>query len=136
LQNARSTPLYLLSIALLSIAATASAQSPAAADTAPRDPQRAVDLSTLDPQTDAFWFGDAADGTPTVRLYYFFSPTCPHCQAAKPFIAGLEERLPWLEVHRYAVKDNAPTRSFYFDTAKAVGIEALSVPGLVFCRQS
>ena len=39
---------------------------------------------TADPGSDAFWYGTAADGAPTVRLYYFYSPTCPHCQAAKP----------------------------------------------------
>ena len=37
---------------------------------------------TPDPKSDAFWYGTAADGTPTVQLYYFYSPTCPHCQAA------------------------------------------------------
>ena len=28
-----------------------------------------------DPDSDEFWYGTAADGTPTVRLYYFYSPT-------------------------------------------------------------
>jgi thiol-disulfide isomerase/thioredoxin len=91
--------------------------------------------ATGDPQSDDFWHGTAADGTPTVRLYYFYSPTCPHCQAAKPFIAELEARHPWLKVERYAVKDNRDNARFYFETAKALGVEALSVPGFVFCRQ-
>ena len=90
---------------------------------------------TGDPTSDAFWYGTAADGTPTVRLYYFFSPTCPHCQAAKPFIAELERDNPWLEVKRYSVKDHRGNSRFYYETAKALGIEALSVPGLIFCRQ-
>ena len=88
-----------------------------------------------DPKSDAFWYGTAADGTPTVRLYYFFSPTCPHCQAAKPFIAELEARHDWLEVERYVVKDNRENARLYFETAQSLGVEALSVPGLVFCRQ-
>jgi thiol-disulfide isomerase/thioredoxin len=91
--------------------------------------------ATRDPGADGFWYGTAPDGTPTVQLYYFFSPTCPHCQAAKPFIADLEARYPWLKVERYAVKDNRDNARFYFDTAKSLGVEALSVPGLVFCRQ-
>jgi thiol-disulfide isomerase/thioredoxin len=91
--------------------------------------------ATGDPRSDDFWYGTAADGTPTVRLYYFYSPTCPHCQAAKPFIAELEARHPWLKVERYVVKDNRDNARFYFDTARALGVEALSVPGIVFCRQ-
>jgi thiol-disulfide isomerase/thioredoxin len=91
--------------------------------------------ATGDPQSDDFWYGTAADGTPTVRLYYFYSPTCPHCQAAKPFIDELEARHAWLKVERFVVKDNRDNARFYFDTAKSLGVEALSVPGLVFCRQ-
>jgi hypothetical protein len=91
--------------------------------------------ATDDPRSDAFWYGAGADGTPTVRLYYFYSPTCPHCQEAKPFIADLEARYPWLQVERFVVKDNRANARFYFDTAQSLGVEALSVPGIVFCRQ-
>jgi len=91
--------------------------------------------ATADPKSDDFWYGAAQDGTPTVRLYYFYSPTCPHCQEAKPFIAELETKYPWLKVERYVVKDNRANARFYFDTAQSLGVEALSVPGLVFCRQ-
>jgi thiol-disulfide isomerase/thioredoxin len=94
-----------------------------------------VSAGNPDPASDAFWYGTAADGSPTVRLYYFFSPTCPHCQAAKPMIADFAARTPWLEVQRYAVKDNRDNARFYYDTAKSLGVEALSVPGFVFCRQ-
>jgi thiol-disulfide isomerase/thioredoxin len=88
-----------------------------------------------DPGSDDFWYGTAADGTATVRLYYFFSPTCPHCQAAKPFIAELESRNTWLEVKSYSVKDHRGNARFYYETAQTLGAEALSVPGFVFCRQ-
>jgi thiol-disulfide isomerase/thioredoxin len=88
-----------------------------------------------DPRSDEFWYGTAADGSPTVRLYYFYSPTCPHCQAAKPFIEQLERDKPWLEVLRFSVKDDRDNARFYFSTAESLGVEALSVPGLVFCRQ-
>ena len=88
-----------------------------------------------DPQSDDFWFGTAADGSPTVRLYYFYSPTCPHCQAAKPLVNDFAARTPWLELQAYPVKDNRDNARFYFNTAKALGVEALSVPGFVFCRQ-
>ena len=88
-----------------------------------------------DPKSDEFWYGTAADGTPTVRLYYFFSPTCPHCQAAAPFIDEFAARSPWLEVQKFSVKDNRDNARFYYETALELGTQALSVPGFVFCRQ-
>jgi len=88
-----------------------------------------------DPKSDEFWFGTAADGTPVVRLYYFYSPTCPHCQAAAPFIDELKARWPWLEVQKYSVKDDRKNARFYYETALSLGTKALSVPGFVFCRQ-
>ncbi len=88
-----------------------------------------------DPRTDEFWYGAASDGTPVVRLYYFYSPTCPHCQAAAPFIDELQARWPWLEVQKFAVKDNRKNARFYYETALSLGTQALSVPGFVFCRQ-
>ena len=88
-----------------------------------------------DPKSDEFWYGAAADGTPTVRLYYFFSPTCPHCQAAAPYIDELKARWPWLEVKKYSVKDERANARFYYETALSLGTKALSVPGFVFCRQ-
>ncbi len=88
-----------------------------------------------DPKSDEFWYGAASDGTPTVRLYYFFSPTCPHCQAAAPFIDELKARWPWLEVQKYSVKDDRANARFYYETALSLGTKALSVPGFVFCRQ-
>lgn len=90
---------------------------------------------TPDTKSSEFWYGTAADGGPTVRLHYFFSPTCPHCQAAKPFLDEMAARKPWLEIKRYPVKDNRENARFYFETAKSLGVEALSIPGFIFCRQ-
>ncbi len=88
-----------------------------------------------DPNSDEFWYGQSADRAPVVHLYYFFSPTCPHCQAARPFIEELAARKPWLELRKFAVKDNPDNARFYYQTAQSLGVEALSIPGFVFCRQ-
>jgi len=88
-----------------------------------------------DPSSDEFWYRSGTDGSPVVHLYYFYSPTCPHCQAAAPFIDELAARAPWLEVRKYVVKDNRRNARFYYETALALGTQALSVPGFVFCRQ-
>ena len=41
-----------------------------------------------------FWYGTNPDGQATVRLHFFYTPTCPHCQAAQPFVTELQQRLP------------------------------------------
>ncbi len=95
----------------------------------------ATGFAAGDPSRDEFWFGQAADGGPQVRLHYFYSPTCPHCQAAAPFLDELRGRLPWLEVNKYSVRDDRDNARFYFNTAQSLGVEALSVPGFIFCRE-
>ncbi|NJD33070.1 MAG: thioredoxin family protein [Gammaproteobacteria bacterium] len=91
--------------------------------------------ATPDPKSDEFWYGRSADGAPVVHLYYFFSPACPHCQAARPLVEDLAARKPWLELRKFAVKDNPDNARFYYQTAQSLGVEALSIPGFVFCRQ-
>ncbi len=87
------------------------------------------------PRDDGFWYGRAADGTPTVRLYFFWSASCPHCQVARPFIEALPERLPWLELRSQEISRSREAVNLYIETARAVGGDARSVPGFLFCRQ-
>jgi thiol-disulfide isomerase/thioredoxin len=49
------------------------------------------------------WHARDAGGQVVVRLWFGYSSTCPHCHEAMPFVDELEERLPWLEVHRLRV---------------------------------
>ncbi len=91
--------------------------------------------ATPDPKSDEFWYGTGPDGTATVTLHYFYSPSCPHCQAAAPFIDELRARFPWLEVRKYTIKEHRANARFYYETALSLGTQALSVPGFVFCRQ-
>jgi thiol-disulfide isomerase/thioredoxin len=88
------------------------------------------------PDSPQFWHGRAADGGPTVRLYFFWTPTCPHCRAAKPFVEALPSRFPWLEIVSLPVKENPANARLYYETAKHLGADALSVPGFLFCRQA
>ncbi|MBU4341059.1 MAG: thioredoxin family protein, partial [Candidatus Altiarchaeota archaeon] len=40
-------------------------------------------------------------------LYFFYSSTCPHCAAEKPFLEELEEMYPQLEVRYLEASKNA-----------------------------
>jgi hypothetical protein len=87
------------------------------------------------PRDDAFWYGRADDGMPTVRLHFFWSASCPHCQVARPFVEALPARLPWVELHSHEISRSREAVNLYIDAARAVGGDARSVPGFLFCRQ-
>lgn len=95
----------------------------------------ATSRATPDSADDSFWYGAPESAGTAVRLHYFYSPTCPHCQAAQPFIDSLPERFPWLQLQKYSIKDNRANARLYYETARSLGVEALSVPGFMFCRQ-
>lgn len=84
---------------------------------------------------ESFWVGEAADGSATVVLHYFYSPSCPHCQVAGPYLDSLDRELPWLELRKYSVRDSRENARLYLDTAASLGVEVQSVPGFIFCRQ-
>jgi len=84
---------------------------------------------------ESFWHGEDAEGAPTVVLHYFYSPSCPHCQVAGPYLDTLDEGLPWLELRKYSVRDSRENARLYLDTAASLGVEVQSVPGFIFCRQ-
>ncbi len=43
--------------------------------------------------------GDA----PQVEVYFFWSETCPHCEAARPFIEAIPRDRPWVVLHSLEV---------------------------------
>ncbi len=80
------------------------------------------------------WLSHDERGQPQVHLYFFWSPTCPHCRAAKPFVADLPQRLPWLVLHSQDVTHRAHAQA-YVELAAGLGETARSVPAFLFCGQ-
>lgn len=80
--------------------------------------------STTDSQT---WHYVDSQGQLKVKLYFFWSKTCPHCAEAHPFIDSLPKQYPWLEVEDFMI--TAPgTMEAWQKIAKKTGTEARSVP--------
>ncbi|UCE88177.1 MAG: hypothetical protein JSW10_07310 [Pseudomonadota bacterium] len=77
---------------------------------------------------------DARQG-PRIQFYFFWSKRCPHCRAALPEVRSLGEDYPWLDVHSFELSENAEHRLRYLEMAEAVGRDASSVPGFLFCGQ-
>lgn len=94
-----------------------------------------VSAQTRDPGNLGFWFAEAADGSPVVKLHYFHSPTCEHCKKANPVLEEMQSRLPWLSIERYSVLQNPANARFYHDLGNALRVATGSTPGFVFCGQ-
>ena len=79
------------------------------------------------------WWGVQADGNYTVHLYFFWTETCPHCQAARPDVDSLASQLPWVELRSYSLTDRPENGRRFVGLAQQVGQRALSVPAFLFC---
>jgi thiol-disulfide isomerase/thioredoxin len=53
------------------------------------------------------WIDHDAAGERRVHLYFFWTRSCPHCQAAIPFVEALSARYPWLLVHSSDISSDA-----------------------------
>jgi thiol-disulfide isomerase/thioredoxin len=103
----------LLGMALLLAAATAPGQS-ATADGNP-------------------WTSIDAQGEVQLHLYFFWSEQCPHCREALPFVTGLAQRTPWLDLQALEVSTDRTHARHYRELAASLGQEANSVPAFLFC---
>lgn len=81
---------------------------------------------------DVEWLSEGPGGETRVVLWYFYSDTCPHCQEAKPFVAGLDAR-DWIDLRAFEVTKNRDHGILYRDIARAIGEQARSVPAFIFC---
>lgn len=48
---------------------------------------------------DSHWYSVDDDQLVHIDVYFFWSPTCPHCARAKPWLEELEATSPWLDLH-------------------------------------
>lgn len=96
---------------------------------APTTPSLAVD----DSETDV-WHS-VRDGEQTIRLYFVYSTTCPHCLEAKPFVEDLTADRSWLEVEWLQVNGNQQAVDRALAVADTFGADIRGVPTFMFCEQ-
>lgn len=70
-----------------------------------------------------------------VPLYFFRTSSCPHCQAAQPFVAAMAAKHPWLEVHDHEIYANPDSVDLFIRLAGELNQSATSVPAFIFCKQ-
>ena len=79
------------------------------------------------------WIDHDAAGARRVHLYFFWTSTCPHCQAARPFVDALPARHAWLVVHSHDLTADHDAADRYVTIAGSLGEDASSVPAFLFC---
>lgn len=80
------------------------------------------------------WIGTDAAGQPRIRLYFFWTSSCPHCRRARPFVEALPQELPWLDLHSTPLAEERPEDVLRFlDMAEALGEPQPGVPAFLFC---
>ncbi|WP_438875930.1 hypothetical protein, partial [Bacillus cereus group sp. Bce028] len=57
--------------------------------------------NTDTPNTDNTWHYVNEQGELKIKLYFFWSKTCPHCAEAHPFIDSLPLKYPWIELESH-----------------------------------
>ena len=81
------------------------------------------------------WAEPGADGRPAVHLYFFWTPTCPHCVDARRDLAPLVRSRDWLRLHSLDLTERPEHGARYQAMATELGETAAFVPALFFCGE-
>lgn len=81
------------------------------------------------------WSGPAApvaaqEGT-TVELDLFYLRTCPHCAAAREFLAELNDDVPELAIREHEVSSDPVAQQLFAEMTAALGGDARAVPTII-----
>ncbi len=94
-------------------------------------------FSTIPPtavaQDEMRWYQPGPQGEVSLRLTFFWSELCPHCDVARPVVEAYAAQHPWLELESLEVSGSAQNRLRYRQMAAALGVEARSVPAFFYC---
>jgi glutaredoxin len=69
-----------------------------------------------------------AQGDQDTIIYLFWGDGCPHCAAAKPFLAGLVEKYPRVEIRDYELWNHPKNQEPFLQMAAKFGFEPSAVP--------
>ncbi|MDD3896729.1 MAG: hypothetical protein PHU04_02690 [Candidatus Peribacteraceae bacterium] len=70
-----------------------------------------------------------------VNVYFFWGEGCPHCEKEKPFLEGLQQRYPSVNVHDFEVWNSSENRSLFIQVGKALNADVGGVPFTVIGEQ-
>jgi len=70
----------------------------------------------------------AQQASQPVTIYFFWGDGCPHCAAAKPFLAELSQRYPGVTIRDFEVWNHEANREPFFKMTAKYGFEPTAVP--------
>ncbi|MCU7975990.1 cytochrome C biosynthesis protein [Shewanella sp. SW36] len=91
--------------------------------------------TTHSSSADRTWHYVNAQGELKIKLYFFWSKTCPHCAEAHPFIDSLPQKYPWIELESHRVSDPG-VQDIWQNIASKTSTEARSVPYMASCEKA
>jgi hypothetical protein len=93
-------------------------------------------LAADDPADQAFWYSTGADGSPRIKVYFYWTTRCEHCRAARPFLEDLPNRLPFVDLVSRPTDGSATNARSQYATARALGADPVAVPAIFFCGEA
>lgn len=93
----------------------------------------ALYFTSISAREEESWYDTDAQGQLSLKLYFFWSSLCPHCDTARPLVEEYAARNPWLELESMEVSANRINREHYRQMAASMGAEARSVPAFFYC---
>jgi hypothetical protein len=82
---------------------------------------------------DAEWYQLDAQGEVSLRLTFFWSTLCPHCEVARPLVESYAAAHPWLRLESLELSASGTNREHYRQLAASLGVEARTVPVFFYC---
>lgn len=74
------------------------------------------------------WAAPSTQAEQPVAIYFFWGDGCPHCAKAEPFLEGLTQKYPNVEVRAYEVWYEERNQALFKLMAAAYGFEPTAVP--------
>jgi hypothetical protein len=81
------------------------------------------------------WLTPGKNGVSQVHLYFFWTPSCPHCRKAQFAMRAMAQENPWLVLHSANLYKDREQALRYQEMAASLGQQAQSVPGFFVCGQ-
>jgi hypothetical protein len=80
------------------------------------------------------WHQTLESGSVQIKLWFFWSQRCRHCQEARPVIEQMANEHDWLQLESKELINSSQNRKLFFSMGKRFGREARSVPTFFFCN--
>lgn len=80
------------------------------------------------------WHQTLESGSVQIKLWFFWSQRCRHCQEARPVIEQMANEHDWLQLESKELINSSQNRKLFFSMGKRFGKEARSVPTFFFCN--